>query len=279
MLEGIAKKPDDYEEFWDQFGNVLKEGPVEDFANRDRILKLLRFSSTHDNALEAKTSLLDYIERMKDGQDTIYYVTGENFAASKNSPHLGIFRQKGIEVLLMHDRVDEWMMSHITEFEGKKFQSVASADLDLGELADKQEKEAHEKIAEENKGLLERMKSVLADDVNDVRVSGRLTDAPSCIVQAAHDMSMHLQKVLKTAGHQMPGSKPTLEINPDHALVKRLNDETNEEKFADWTRILYEQAVLAAGGELGDPYAFVSRLNRMLAELSGAGESGRIIID
>jgi len=280
MLEKIAKKkPEEYAEFWRQFGSVLKEGPVEDFANRDRILKLLRYSSTSEADQEATMSLEDYVGRMKEGQESIYYVTGESFAAAKNSPHLGVFRDKGIEVLLMHDRVDEWMMSHVTEFEGKKFQSVASADLDLGDLEDKEEKKAHEKVAEESRDLIERMQKVLADDVNEVKVSGRLTGAPSCIVQGAHDMSMHLQKVLKTAGHAMPASKPTLEINVDHSLVKRLHDEQDDERFADWTRILFEQAVLAEGGELADPYAFVSRLNRMLAELSGAGESGRIIVD
>lgn len=280
MLEKMAnKKPEEYAEFWKQFGNVLKEGPAEDFANRDRILKLVRYSSTHESKEEATVSLQDYIGRMKEGQDAIYYVAAENHAAAKNSPHMGVFREKGIEVLLMHDRVDEWMMSHVSEFDGRKFQSITSTDLDLGDLADKKEKKAQEKVAEENKGLIEHMKSVLSDEVEDVKVSSRLTDAPSCIVQGAHDMSMHLQKALKTAGHGMPLSKPTLEINVDHSLVKRLSDEKDDERFSDWTKILFEQAVLAEGGELADPYAFVSRLNKMLAELSGVGESSRIIVD
>jgi molecular chaperone HtpG len=278
MLEKMAKKkPEDYSEFWKQFGTVLKEGPVEDFANRDRIMKLFRYHSTHEDGTEPAVTLEDYIGRMKDKQDKIYYITAESFAAAKSSPHLGVFREKGIEVLLMHERVDEWMMSQVSEFDGKTMQSITSSELDLGELADKKEKKAQEKVAEENKGLVERMKAVLGDDVNEVKVSNRLTDAPSCVVQGAYDMSMHMQKILKTAGHEMPSSKPTLEINADHALVKRLNDEQDDNRFAEWTRILYEQAVLAEGGELPDPYAFVSRLNNMLAELSGAGESGRII--
>jgi molecular chaperone HtpG len=278
MLEKMAKKqPEEYATFWKEFGQVLKEGPVEDFANRDRIMKLFRYSSTHDGSEGETVTLADYIERMKDKQDKIYYITAESYAAAKSSPHLGIFKEKGIEVLLMHERVDEWMMSQVSEFDGKNFQSITSTELDLGELADKKEKKAQEKVAEENKDLVERMKAVLGDDVNEVKVSSRLTDAPSCVVQSANDMSMHMQKILKTAGHGMPASQPTLEINADHALVKRLNDEKDEDKFSDWTRILFEQAVLAEGGELADPYAFVTRLNKMLGELSGAGESGRII--
>lgn len=280
MLEKMAKKkPEEYAEFWKNFGHVLKEGPVEDFANRDRIMKLMRFSSTHDDSTTPSVTLEGYIERMKEKQDKIYYVTAENFNAAKNSPALGVFRDKGVEVLLMHERVDEWMMSHVSEFDGKHFQSITSSELDLGELADKKEKQAQEKVEKDNEGLVERMKTALGDDVADVKVSSRLTDAPSCVVQAAYDMSMHMQKIMKTAGHDMPMSKPTLEINVDHALVKRLNDETDDAQFAEWTRLLFEQAVLAEGGELADPYAFVGRLNKMLAELSGAGESGRIIID
>jgi len=278
MLEKMAKKkPEEYTVFWKEFGQVLKEGPVEDFANRDRIMKLFRYSSTHESSAEPAVSLEDYIARMKDKQDKIYFITAESFAAAKSSPHLGVFNEKGIEVLLMHERVDEWMMSQVSEFDGKSFQSITSTELDLGELADKEEKQAQEKVAEENKDLVERMKAVLADDVNEVKVSTRLTDAPSCVVQSANDMSMHMQKILKTAGHAMPHSMPTLEINADHALVKRLHDEPDGDRFTDWTRILYEQAVLAEGGELADPYAFVSRLNKMLSELSGAGDSGRII--
>jgi molecular chaperone HtpG len=278
MLEKMVnKKPEEYAGFWKEFGHVLKEGPVEDLNNRDRILKLLRFSSTHDGSAEPTVSLEDYVSRMKEKQDKIYYITAENFGAAKSSPHLGVFKDKGIEVLLMHERVDEWMMSQVSEFDGTSFQSITSSELDLGDLADKEEKQAREKVAEKNKELVERMKTVLGDDVGDVKVSSRLTDAPSCIVQGAYDMSMHMQKILKTAGHAAPLSKPILEINPDHALVKRLNEEKDDTQFADWTRILFEQAVLAEGGELADPYAFVSRLNKMLTDLSGAGESGRII--
>ncbi len=280
MLEKMAKKkPEEYAEFWKNFGHVLKEGPVEDTANRDRIMKLMRFSSTNANNETPTVTLEEYIERMKDKQEKIYYVTAENFNAAGNNPALGVFREKGIEVLLMHERVDEWMMSHVTEFDGKSFQSITSSDLDLGELADKQEKKAQEKVEKENEGLVERMKTALGDDVAEVKVSSRLTDAPTCVVQGAYDMSMHMQKIMKTAGHDMPMSKPILEINVDHALVKRLNDEKDDEQFAEWTRLLFEQAVLAEGGELADPYAFVGRLNKMLAELSGAESSGRIIVD
>ena len=254
MLEKmVKKKPEEYAIFWQEFGHVLKEGPVEDFANRDRILKLLRFSSTHNGTAEPVVSLEDYVSRMKDKQDKIYYITAENFGAAKSSPHLGVFREKGIEVLLMHERVDEWLMSQVSEFDGKSFQSITSSELDLGELADKEEKQAQEKVAEENKDLIERMKTVLGESVSDVKVSSRLTDAPSCIVQGAYDMSMHMQKILKTAGHAAPMSKPILEINADHALIKRLNEEQDEGQFADWTHILFEQAVLAEGGELDDP--------------------------
>lgn len=280
MFEKMAKKrPEDYAVFWKNFGHVLKEGPVDDYANRDRIMKLLRFNSTLDDNETPLVSLGEYVERMKDKQEKIYYVTAESFNAAKNSPALGIFREKGIEVLLMHERVDEWMMSHVSEFNGKSFQSVTSSELDLGELSGKQEKQAQEKIEKENKDLTERMKAVLGDDVSDIKVSSRLTDAPSCVVQGAYDMSMHMQKIMRTAGHDIPMSKPTLEINADHALVKRLNGEKDEVQFSEWTRLLFEQAVLAEGGELADPYAFVGRLNKMLAELSGAGESGRIIVD
>ncbi len=280
MLERMAKKnPQEYAEFWKNFGHVLKEGPVEDFKNRDQILRLLRFSSTHEDNAVPTVTLDEYVERMQEKQDKIYYIAAENFNAAKNNPALGIFREKGIEVLLMYERVDEWMMSHISEFDGKHFQSATSTELDLGDLAGKEEKQAQEKVEEQHKGLVERMKEVLGDDVNEVKVSSRLTDAPSCIVQGAYDMSMHMQKILKTAGHDMPSGKPTLEINVDHALVKRLNNEKDDDRFADWVRLLFEQAVLAEGGELGDPYAFVERLNKMLSELSNAGESGRIIVE
>ncbi len=279
MLEKMAKKkPQEYAEFWKNFGHVLKEGPVEDFKNRDRILKLLRFNSTREDNTAPTVTLDEYVERMQEKQDKIYYITAESFNAAKNNPALGIFREKGIEVLLMHERVDEWMMSHISEFNGKHFQSITSTALDLGDLAGEEEKQAWEKVEEESKGLIKRMKEVLGDDVNEVKTSGRLTDAPSCVVQGTYDMSMHLQKALKTAGHNMPSNKPTLEINVDHALVKRLNDEKDDERFADWTRLLFEQAVLAEGGELGDPYVFVERLNKMLSELSNVASS-RIIVD
>lgn len=279
MLEKMAKKkPQEYAEFWKNFGAVLKEGPVEDFKNRDQILKLLRFNSTHEDGAAPTVTLDEYIGRMQQKQDKIYYITAESFNAAKNSPALGIFREKNIEVLLLHERVDEWMMSHISEFDGKSFQSIASTGLDLGDLAGEKEKQARQKVKEENKGLIERMKKVLGDDVSEVKVSDRLTGAPSCIVQGTYDMSMHMQKILKTAGHNMPSSKPTLEINVEHVLVKKLNDENDDDRFTDWTHLLFEQAVLAEGGELADPHAFIERQNKMLSELSNVGGS-RIIVD
>ncbi len=279
MLEKMAKKKhEEYAEFWKNFGHVLKEGPVEDFKNRDRILKLLRFSSTQEDNVVPTVTLDEYIGRMQEKQDKIYYIAAESFNAAKSSPALGVFREKGIEVLLLHERVDEWMMSHVSEFDGKSFQSAVSTDLDLGDLAGEEEKQDREKVEEENRELVERMKEILGDNINEVKVSGRLTNAPSCIVQGAYDMSMHMQKILKTAGHNMPSGKPTLEINVDHALVRQLNDEKDDERFADWTHLLFEQAVLAEGGELADPYAFVERLNKMLSEFSNVGGS-RIILD
>ena len=279
LLEKTAEnKPEEYAAFWNNFGHVLKEGPVEDFANRERIMKLLRFCSTHDDHATPATSLDEYVSRMKTGQEKIYYLCAENFQAAKASPALGVFRQKGVEVLLLHERVDEWMMSHVSEFAGKPFQSAGSAELDLGALADAKEKQAQQRVREENKDLVARMQAALGGDAHEVKVSARLTDAPSCVVQGAYDMSMHMQKILKTAGHAMPAAKPTLEINPDHALIKRLRDEKDDAQFTDWTRLLFEQAILAEGGELPDPHAFISRMNKMLAELSGAGESGRIIV-
>ncbi|HKK05355.1 MAG TPA: molecular chaperone HtpG [Gammaproteobacteria bacterium] len=264
LLEDMAgKEPDKYAEFWSAFGAVLKEGPAEDFANREQIARLLRFGSTHTDAQAHDTSLADYIGRMKPGQDKIYYITAESFAAARHSPHLEVFRKKGIEVLLMWDRVDEWLMSHLTEFDGKALVSVAKGALDLGELEDASEKEEAAKAGEEYKALLERMQSVLGDQVKEVRVSHRLTDSPSCLVVEEHDMAVNLQKLLKQAGHDVPPIRPTLEINPDHALVQRLGAEADEQRFADWTRVLFDQAMLSEGGQLEDPASFVARMNAL----------------
>ncbi|VAW98878.1 Chaperone protein HtpG [hydrothermal vent metagenome] len=269
QLEKTAKNDkDSYLEFWKEFGNVLKEGPSEDHANKEKILKLLRFGSTNTNTDVQNVSLDDYISRMKEGQNKIYYITADSFASAKNSPHLEIFNTKGIEVLLLWDRVDEWMMSYLTEFDGKSFESVAKGDLDLGDLEDKDDKEKVEKAADEYKSLIDHMKKTLDGKVKEVRVTNRLTNSPSCLVVEQQDMALNMQKLLKQAGHQVPDLQPTLEINPEHPLVERLNSETDDERFDDWTYILFEQALLSEGGQLEDPVSFVSRMNGLLLTLS-----------
>jgi len=269
LLESMAKdEPDLYKNFWKQFGKVLKEGPGEDFSNRDRIAGLLRFATTENDSEEQTVSLDDYIGRMKDGQDTIYYVTADSFAAAKNSPHLQIFRRKGIEVLLLSDRVDEWLVSHLTEYKEKKLASIAKGELDLDKLADEEEKKQAEETRGEFADLVKRMQEVLAERVNTVRVSQRLTDSPSCLVMGEQDMAVHMQQMLKQAGHDVPLSKPDLEINPAHPLVSRLRDETDEARFGSWSNVLLDQAMLSEGGQLEDPVAFVNRLNDLLLEMT-----------
>jgi molecular chaperone HtpG len=245
---------------------VLKEGPAEDFGNKDKIASLLRFASTHADTAEETVSLKGYIARMKDGQEAIYYVTADSFAAAQHSPHLEIFRKKGIEVLLLSDRVDEWLVGGLTEFEGKKLQSVAKGDLDLGKLEDEADKEAQKQAEDAFKDLVEKVKTTLGEDkVREVRVTHRLTDSPACIVTGEHDMSANLERLLKAAGQKGAGAKPILEINPQHALVTRLKGETDEARFADWANLLFDQALLAEGGQLDDPASFVKRLNSLLA--------------
>jgi molecular chaperone HtpG len=269
VLEGMARdEPETYTAFWKEFGNVLKEGPGEDFANRERIAKLLRFASTQRDTDEQVVSLDDYIGRMKEGQEKIYFVTADSFAAAKNSPHLQVFRRKDIEVLLLSDRVDEWLVSHLTEFDGKPLVSVAKGELDLDALADEDEKEAAKKTEGEYAELVKRMQEVLGEKVKEVRVSQRLTDSPSCLVTDEQDMAVHLQRLLKQAGQQVPESRPILEINPGHALVSRLKDETAEARFADWSYILFDQALLSEGGQLEDPVSFVNRLNGLLGDVT-----------
>jgi molecular chaperone HtpG len=270
LLETMAKdEPESYARFWKQFGKVMKEGPGEDFANRERIAKLLRFASTAADSEEQNVSLEDYIGRMKDGQEKIYYVTADSFAAAKNSPHLQVFRRKGIEVLLLSDRVDEWLVSHLNEFEGKTLASVAKGALDLDELADEEEKQAAKKTEGEYADLVKRMQDVLSERVKEVRVSQRLTDSPSCLVMGEHDMPVHMQQMLKQAGHQVPEMKPDLEINPGHPLVSRLKDETDAARFSSWSNVLLDQAMLSEGGQLDDPVAFVNRLNELLLDVTG----------
>jgi molecular chaperone HtpG len=259
---------DKYAEFWGTFGNVLKEGPAEDFANREKIAKLLRFASTHNDSDTQTVSFDDYVGRMQPEQEKIYYITAESYAAAKNSPHLELFKKKGIEVLLMSDRVDEWLMSHLTEYDGKQFVSVAKGELDLGNLEDKEEQEKIKQAEASYKDLLKRMQDTLGDKVKEVRISHRLTNSPSCMVVEQHDMAVSMQKILKQAGHQLPDIQPILEINPDHLLVKRLKDEQNHKRFEDWTQILFDQALLSEGGQLDDPAAFVSRMNELLLLLT-----------
>jgi molecular chaperone HtpG len=267
MLEKIAKNdPEKYQKFWTEFGRVLKEGPAEDFTNREKIAKLLRFATTHTGDEEQTVTLDDYISRMQKGQDKIYYIAADSHAAAKNSPHLEIFKKKGIEVLLLSDRVDEWLTSNLTEFEAKKLQSVAKGELDL-DKDEASEKKLEEK-AKSSEKLVKRMKKTLGDRVEDVRVTNRLTDSPACIVLHEHDMAMHMQRILKEAGHAMPGSKPILEINPDHPIVKKLGGEKSKKKFDDWSDILFDQAILAEGGQLDDPSGFVTKLNKMLVSIA-----------
>ncbi len=265
LLEEMAKNDTDtYQAFWKEFGKVMKEGPAEDYANREQIAKLLRFASTHTGTEDQTVSLEDYLSRMKAGQDKIYHITADSFAAAKNSPHLEIFRKKEVEVLLLHDRVDEWLVSNLREFEGKSLQSVAKGDLNLGDIESEEDKQAHKKIEKEAKDIVKRIKKVLGDKVEDVRVSHRLTNSPACIVLNEHDMALYMQHLLKQAGHSMPTSKPVLEINPTHPMVERMKDQSDENRFADWTSLLFDQAILAEGGQLEDPARFVSRLNELM---------------
>jgi molecular chaperone HtpG len=269
VLEDLAENnKEKYATFWKEFGRVFKEGLGEDHANRERIAKLARFASTHNDGDEQNVSLADYIGRMKEGQDKIYYVTAETYAAAKNSPHLEVFRKKGIEVLLLSDRVDEWAATFLTEFEGKSLQSVAKGGLDLGKLEDEAEKKEQEKEAGEYKDFIERVKKTLGEKVKDVRVTQRLTESPVCLVADEHDMGMHLERLLKAAGQNVPGTKPILEVNPHHPLVERLKSESDEARFGDWSQVLFDQALLAEGGQLEDPAGFVKRLNQLVLAMT-----------
>ncbi|TLX46569.1 molecular chaperone HtpG [Pseudoalteromonas phenolica] len=269
MLDRMGKnKPEEYQTFWNEFGKVLKEGPAEDISNKEAIAKLLRFSSTHTDESTENVSLEQYIERMKEGQDKIYYVVADSFEAAKSSPHLEIFRKKGIEVLLMADRVDEWMMSHLTEFNEKQFASITRGDLDLGDLDDEETKKAQEESEKEIEGLVERIKTALGDKVKEVRFTHRLTDSPACVVVDDNDMSSQMQKLMESVGQAVPEAKPIFELNPEHQLVKHLNVEQDEDKFAQWSDVLLDQALLAERGSLKDPAAFVAKLNKLMLDLS-----------
>ncbi len=269
MLSKLSKKePEQYQKFWNEFGTVLKEGPAEDFSNREKIGGLLRFASTHTGEQAQTVSLDDYIGRMKEGQSKIYYITADNFMAAKSSPHLEVFRKKGIEVLILSDRIDEWMMGYLNEYDGKQFQDVARGDLDLGEVETEEDKKHKEEAAEEHKNLLERIKTALDDRVQEVRVTNRLTDSPACLVVGDFDMGAQMKKIMEAAGQKVPDSKPIFEINVDHPLVQRLENEQGEERFKELSAVLLDQATLASGEQLQDPGAYVSRLNRLLLELA-----------
>jgi molecular chaperone HtpG len=268
MLEKIAKKDKThYQQVWDQFGQVIKEGPAEDHTNKEKILGLMRFASTDKDEDVQNVSLDDYIARMKAEQDKIYYITAENFATAKNSPHLEILRKKGLEVLLMSDRVDEWMMSFIQDYKDKKFVSVAKGNLDLGDLETEEDKKEQEKAEKSASKIVERLKEALADKVDEVKVSTRLTSSPACLVTNEQDMAMHMQQILKQAGQTIPSSKPVLEINPDHPVMKKVEAATDEQ-FKNWTNLIYDQCVLAEGGQLEDPASFVKSMNEMLLAMS-----------
>ena len=257
-----------YATFWKEFGQVLKEGPAEDFGNKEKIAGLLRFATTHTDTTDQDQSLAAYIERMKEGQDKIYYVVAENHSTAKNSPHLEVFRKKGIEVILLSDRIDDWLMGHLAEFDGKKLQDVAKGELDLGELENEEDKKAQDELSKQHGDLIERAKTALGEEVTDVRVTNRLTDSPACLVVAEHEMGAQMQRIMEAAGQSMPAAKPTLELNPEHALIERLDQESDEDRFKELLTVLLDQARLAEGGQLEDPASFVARLNRLLLELS-----------
>ncbi|MGB0238583.1 MAG: molecular chaperone HtpG [Cycloclasticus sp.] len=269
LIEGLSKKdPEKFDTFWAEFGPVLKEGPIEDFKNKDRIAKLLRFASTKTDGQQTVT-LASYIENMQEGQDKIYYLTGSAYATVKNSPHLEVFKKKGIEVLLLTDHVDEWLVQHMPEFDGKSLQSVAKGDLDL-DTGDKGEadKKAEDKKGDESlNSVIEQIKKTLDGKVKEVRISSRLTDSPACLVADEHEMGAHMERIMKAAGQKMPVSTPIFEINADHALIQRLKDETDDDRFADLSHLLFEQALLSEGGQLEDPATFVHRLNKLLQSL------------
>ena len=274
MLEELGdKQAEKYATFWAAFGRVLKEGIPEDPSNQERLAKLLRFASTQQDSDAQTVSLTDYVGRMKDGQDAIYFITADSYAAAKHSPHLEIFRKLGVEVLLLSDRVDEWVMSSLTEFEGKPLQSVAKAGLDLSKIGGEAPKPDENQPSGEQGALLERMQKALQERASAVRVTHRLTDSPACLVSDDHGMSTHLERLLKAAGQTVPNTRPILEINPSHPIVRRLTEETDEVRFGDWTHILFDQATLAEGGQLEDPAGFVRRLNELMLTLAGAGPS------
>jgi len=265
MLEKLAKKhPEDYQSFWKEFGQLLKEGPAEDYTNREQVASLLRFSSTQNNSSSQTVSLADYCTRMQENQDQIYYLTAESWSSGCSSPHLEIFKKKEIEVLILSDRVDEWLMSHLTEFNDKKFADVSRGNLDLGKLDTEQDKKQQEEASTSNKDLIDRAKKILEGKAEDVRITNRLTDSPACLVLSEGDMGAQMKNIMKAAGQSVPDSKPIMEINPEHALIKKLDTEQDEDQFSDLVYILFDQANLTANGKLNDPNAYVKRMNKIL---------------
>jgi len=269
MLEKLSKdKPEDYARFWKEFGQVLKEGPSEDYANREKIAGLLRFASTKSGSDAQDVGLADYVARMVEGQDKLYYLTGESYAQVKDSPHLEVFRKKGIEVLLLTDRIDEWLMSYLTEFDGKSFVDVARGDLDLGALESEEDKKAQEEVAKDKEKLVARLKDALGEDVAEVRVSHRLTDSPAILAIGDGDLGLQMRQILEASGQKVPESKPVFEFNPAHPLIERLDAEADQARFGELSRVLFDQAALAAGDSLKDPAGYVRRLNKLLLELA-----------
>lgn len=271
VLDMLGKKaknePESYQSFWDEFGQVMKEGLGEDFSNKEKLAKLLRFASTQGDSAQ-NVSFDDYVGRMQENQDKIYYVSAESYAAGISSPHMEIFRKKGIEVLVLSDRIDGWMISHLHEFEGKHLQDITKGELDLGEIEAEEDKKQQEEASKTYENLLNQVKELLKDKVEDVRVTNRLTESPACLVAGAHDMDAQMKKILEAAGQAVPETKPSFEINPEHPLVQQLNDEQNDDRFNDLALVLFDQAALASGEQLKEPGAFVSRLNKLLLDLS-----------
>ena len=268
MIEKLSDDEEKYQAFWDEFGQVLKEGPAEDFGNREKVAGLLRFSTTESGSKTQNQSLKAYIGRMKPEQDKVYYVAAENYHMAANSPHLEIFKKKGLEVVLLHDRVDEWLVSHLAEFDGKQFQDVAKGELDLGDMEDTEEKEHQEETEKEFEGLVGKISKLLEENVAEVRMTHRLTESPACLVVSEDDMGMQMRRMLESAGQAVPDNKRIFELNPDHPLVQKLNDESDGDRFNDLARVLYDQAQLAEGSQLEEPATYVARLNKLLLELS-----------
>ena len=269
LLTKLSKNDKEaYQTLWEEFGQVLKEGPGEDFSNKEKVAKLLRFASTSSGKQGQTESLEDYVSQMKEGQNKIYYITGESYNTVVNSPHIEVFRKKGIDVILMTDRIDEWMMSYLNEFDGKQFENVSKGELDLGELADTTEKDEKEKLEKASEDIIKRVKDALEGQVEDVRVTTRLTDSPACLVLGSHDMGAQMQQIMKAAGQAVPDTKPTLEINPSHPIVEKMKDEIQDDRFKDLALVVFDQATLAEGSQLDDPAAYVRRINKLLLEIS-----------